>query len=222
METRKNFRAMRLIPIGIIIAITAVTLLQSFVIIPAGSRGVVITLGKVTGVLGESFNFKTPWLASVETVDVRVRAAERNGESAGTKDLQEVTADLTVNYRLAADKVDTIFVNLGRGYESSVILPAVDESLKAVTAQFTAEEPITRRDTVKAALTDNLQSRLAVFNIEVITVSFTDFQFSDLARAPRWRIKESPEIANQQYGLSPTRYGRRHRGCPPMLPPHCF
>jgi hypothetical protein len=134
-------------------------------------------------------------------------------------DLQEVTADLTVNYRLAADKVDTIFVNLGRGYESSVILPAVDESLKAVTAQFTAEEPITRRDTVKAALTDNLQSRLAVFNIEVITVSFTDFQFSDLARAPRWRIKESPEIANQQYGLSPTRYGRRHRRCPGMLPP---
>ena len=178
METRKNYRAIRLIPIVLIIAILGITLAQSFVIVSAGNRGVVITLGKVTGLLGEGFNFKTPWLTSVEIVDVRVRAAERNGESAGTKDLQEVTADITVNYRLAPDKVDEIFVNLGRGYETSVILPNVDESLKAVTAQFTAEELITRRDTVKVALTDNLQSRLAVFDIEVITVSFTDFQFS--------------------------------------------
>ena len=178
METRKNFRSIHLIPIVIIIAILGITLAQSFVIVPVGNRGVVITLGKVTGFLGEGFNFKAPWLASVEIIDVRVRAAERNGESAGTKDLQEVTADITVNYRLAPDRVDSIFVNLGRGYETSVILPNVDESLKAVTAQFTAEELITRRDTVKAALTDNLQSRLAVFDIEVITVSFTDFQFS--------------------------------------------
>ncbi len=166
--------------IGLLILLFSAIFLaaNSFVIVPAGTRGVLLTWGSVSGILGEGLHFKTPLVQSVELMDVRVLKAERNRESAGTKDLQEVSADVTLNYRVNPDVVDTIYKTLGKGYQTIVIEPNMDESLKAVTAKFTAEELITRRDSVKSALHDELQSRLDQYSIVVTSVSFTDFKFS--------------------------------------------
>lgn len=156
-----------------------IAVVNSFVIVPAGSRGVLLNWGQVIGILGEGLHFKIPFAQSVEIIDVRVQKAERLKESAGTKDLQEVTVDIALNYQLNPDIVDIIYKNLGRGFQVSVIEPNMDESLKAVTAKFTAEELIIERDVVKAKLKDELQGRLTQFSITVLSVSFTDFKFSE-------------------------------------------
>lgn len=46
-------------------------------------------------------------------------------------------------------------------------------------ARFRAEELITRREAVKAAITDVMRARLAAHGILVDTVSITDFDFSE-------------------------------------------
>ena len=151
---------------------------QAFVRVPAGYRGVLLTWSKPEDrILGEGLNFIIPFIQSVELMNVQVQKAEST-ESAATDDLQEVSATVAVNFRLNPTKVNTIYTELRQDYVSRVIKPNIEESLKAATAQFRAEELITMRPQVKTAFDDILAERLDVFNIEVVAVSLTDFQFS--------------------------------------------
>ena len=151
---------------------------QAFVRVPAGYRGVLLTWSKPEDrILGEGLNFIIPFIQSVELMNVQVQKAEST-ESAATDDLQEVSATVAVNFRLNPTKVNTIYTELRQDYVSRVIKPNIEESLKAATAQFRAEELITMRPQVKTAFDDILAERLEVFNIEVVAVSLTDFQFS--------------------------------------------
>ncbi len=146
--------------------------------VPAGSRGVLLTWGKVEdNILGEGLNFIMPFAQSVEMISVQVQKAEST-ESAATKDLQDVSATVAVNYRVYPDKVNKVYQEIGKEYVSQVIKPNIEESLKAATAQFTAEELITLRPQIKSIFDTILAERLNLFNIEVIAVSLTDFQFS--------------------------------------------
>ena len=63
-------------------------------------------------------------------------------------------------------------------YKSRIIDPAVQESVKAVTAQFTAEELITRRAEVSTQIKETLSERLRVHNILVDEFNIIDFSFS--------------------------------------------
>jgi regulator of protease activity HflC (stomatin/prohibitin superfamily) len=151
---------------------------QAFVKVPAGYRGVLLTWSKPEEkILGEGLNFIIPFIQSVELMNVQVQKAEST-ESAATDDLQEVSATVAVNFRLDPSKVNTIYTELRQDYVSRVIKPNIEESLKAATAQFKAEELITKRAIVKSAFDDILAERLEVFNIDVVAVSLTDFQFS--------------------------------------------
>jgi len=75
-------------------------------------------------------------------------------------------------------KVNVIYTDLRQDYVNRVIKPNIEESIKATTAEYRAEELVTNRADVKATLDDILTERLAIFNIDVVSVSLTDFQFS--------------------------------------------
>jgi len=110
-------------------------------------------------------------------MSVQVQKAEST-ESAATKDLQDVSATVAVNFKVYPDRVNKVYQEIGREYVSQVIKPNIEESLKAATAQYTAEELITKRPQIKASFDEILAERLDIFNIDVIAVSLTDFQFS--------------------------------------------
>jgi len=151
---------------------------QSFARVPAGYRGVLMTWGKPEDkILGEGLNFVIPFVQSVELMNVQVQKAEST-ESAATNDLQVVSTTVAVNYRLNPTAVNQIYRELRQDYVFRVIKPNIEESLKAATSRFTAEELITKREAMKSTFGDILDDRLAVFDIEVVAVSLTDFQFS--------------------------------------------
>ncbi|KON30202.1 hypothetical protein AC482_04400 [miscellaneous Crenarchaeota group-15 archaeon DG-45] len=162
----------------IIVAIIVVTVAGGvYVTVPAGYRGIVLTWGKPTGVFDEGLHFKMPIMQSVELMNVQIQKAE-SSESTASKDLQEVTTTIAVNYKLNPNQVLEIYRTLRQDYADRVIKPNIEESLKAVSAEFTAEELITKRAQLKVRFDDTLQERLNVFGIDVIAVSITDFQFS--------------------------------------------
>ena len=162
----------------IIIIAGGVFYTQGFIRVPAGYRGVLLTWGKPEEkILGEGLNFIIPFIQSVELMNVQIQKAEST-ESAATNDLQEVSATVAVNFRLSPSAVNEIYTELRQDYVSRVIKPNIEESLKAATSQFRAEELITKRATVKSVFDDIIDDRLAVFHIEVVAVSLTDFQFS--------------------------------------------
>jgi prohibitin 2 len=163
----------------VIIAVVGLAVLtQVAVRVPAGHRGVLLTFGKVEDtILPEGLSFKMPITQSVVFMNVQIQKAE-SVEATVTKDLQEVSTTVVVNFRLSPGSVNEIYKDLREDYVSRVIEPNVEESLKATTAFFRAEELITKRAEVKATFDDILDERLAIFNIDVVSVSLTDFQFS--------------------------------------------
>ena len=90
--------------------------------------------------------------------------------------------------------MNRVYQDVGLAYEARIIAPAVQESLKAVTAQFTAEELITKRDEVSARIKESLTARLGRRSIIVDEFSITDLDFSEVFAASI----EAKQVAEQQ------------------------
>ena len=163
----------------LIIAIAGITVVTTATVrVPSGYRGVLLTWGKVEDtILQEGLNFKVPFTQNVELMNVQIQKAEST-EATATKDLQEVSTTVAVNYRLDPNSVNEIYTDLRQDYANRVIKPNIEESLKATTAIFRAEELVTKRAEVKQTFDEILAERLSIFNIQVVSVSLTDFQFS--------------------------------------------
>jgi len=110
-------------------------------------------------------------------MDVRIQKDEV-GSSASSKDLQIVTSRIALNYHLDPNEVNVIWQEVGRNYNSRIIAPSIQEAVKAVTAKFTAEELITKREEVKDQIKLNLSERLAGSFILVDEFNIIDFSFS--------------------------------------------
>ncbi|MBR7165433.1 MAG: prohibitin family protein [Clostridia bacterium] len=171
-------------PVGVIITVLVVlfaifVLANSFVIVEAGHTGVVLTLGRVSeGVLQEGFHLKAPFVQEVVKINNRITKLEVNTE-AFSKDLQTVSTTLAINYRVDTAKSYSIYKNIGRDYESILMTPAVNEVLKAITAQYTAEESVTNRAIISDGLISGLNEKLNGEGLYVTDVNILNFDFSE-------------------------------------------
>jgi prohibitin 2 len=167
--------------IGIIILLFVVS--ASVKIVDAGHRGVLVQFGNVAtdASLDEGIHFVTPFRDSVIQMEVRTQKTVENAASASA-DLQDVTTQVALNYRIDPDNAQVVYQQLGFDYGNRVIAPAIQESVKQVTARFNAEELITKRETVKNQIEEQIKARLAPYNILVDTISITEFQFSEQFR----------------------------------------
>tara|TARA_X000000950_G_scaffold272310_1_gene354669 strand:+ start:232 stop:1095 length:864 start_codon:yes stop_codon:yes gene_type:complete len=190
--------------IGIVVLLGTFLLFSSFVVVDSGRVGVVRTLGAVQPeALEEGFHFKKPFLDTVEQIDVRLRKAE-NQAGAASKDLQVVQTRVAVQYSLTAEVTPLTFQKIGPRsiVESTLINPAIMESVKAVTARYTAEELVTSRAQVK----NNIQQAIEEFvnttleqkgvtgALSLANVAITDFDFSaEFNRAIEEKVKAEQE-----------------------------
>jgi regulator of protease activity HflC (stomatin/prohibitin superfamily) len=164
--------------VGISLVLLAVFLFNCFYIIDAGQRGVILRFGAISNQVGEGFHFKIPMVDQVVKIDVRIRKAVTKTTSS-SKDLQEVTSEIALNYHLNPESVSKIYKEIGLNWEISIIDPAVRETMKAITAQYTAEELITNRSSVSNAIKESLSDSLTKYGLIVDEISITDFSFSD-------------------------------------------
>lgn len=161
------------------IAIFLFLVINPVSIIRAGSRGVVLQFGKVVRTMDEGLNFRTPFVESVVSMDVKTQKHEAKANAA-SKDLQTINATVAVNYSINPAFVGDIYKTIGRDYETKVIDPAVQESVKASTAQFTAEELITKRGVVRDLMETHIRERLSTRGFVIEAVNIVNFDFSDL------------------------------------------
>jgi prohibitin 2 len=165
---------------------------NSYTVIDAGTRGVEKTFGEVTKVYDEGLHFRVPFITTVVPVDVKTQRLE-SGSSAASKDLQIVSTKVVLNYRPDPDRVGDLIREIGTDYESKVIDPAIQESVKAATAQYTAEELITQRPLVSQSIKEVLLARLTSRGIVIEDLSVTEFNFSDEFS----RAIEAKQVAEQ-------------------------
>ena len=166
------------IPI-VIVVVVALLLINSLTVVQAGHTGVVTTFGKVNeGVLQEGIHFKIPFAQAVVMIDNRIQKLEVNTE-AFSKDLQSVNTTLAINYRVDTAKSYSIYKNIGADDENVLVVPAVNEVLKAITATYTAEESVTNRQLISDGLVNGLNDKLNDIGLYITDVNIIDFDFSD-------------------------------------------
>lgn len=163
----------------VIIIILAAILSASFTIVPAGNTGVVLTLGKVSSnTFSEGFHFKVPFVQEVEILSNKIQVYE-TPSSAVSKDLQNVSSTISVNYRLVSDMSDDMFKNVGTDYQTILISPAVQECMKSISSRYTAEQLITERSAVGDEVKAQLEARLNSYGIYIEKFNIVNFDFSE-------------------------------------------
>ena len=137
-----NFGAAKGVAVGIILLIIiGVVATASVKIVDAGNRGVLLHWNAVDldqPPLDEGLHFVVPFQDDVINIEVRTLKYEQETRSA-SKDLQTVETTVTVNYYPDREAVHRLYKNLGLDYENRVIQPAIEETVKQVTANYNAE-----------------------------------------------------------------------------------
>ncbi len=168
---------------SIVIAVAVLLFIGFFSSVKAvgtGQIGVVTQYGRVTGrELTEGLSIIAPFgLNSVAIYDIKVQKEVADTQAA-TKDLQDVTAEVVLNYHLSRGDVSKMHQTVGEFYKDKVISPALSETFKGASAKYNASELITERATLKKDVYDQLRDRLEKYGVVVDDVSITNFKFSD-------------------------------------------
>jgi regulator of protease activity HflC (stomatin/prohibitin superfamily) len=166
----------------VILAVTVFVLLlialNCFTIVTAGHTGVVVTMGSVSeSVLTEGLHVKIPFIQRIVLIDNRVKKAEAECSSASS-DLQMVSSVIAINYKVLNSSSWSVFKNIGTDYEVKVINPAIQECVKAVTANFTAEQLITNRQLVSDQMSGLLKDKISSFGFEIQVFNIISFDFT--------------------------------------------
>jgi len=166
----------------IVLIIIGVVASSSVKIVESGNRGVLTHWSAVDitqSALDEGIHFVIPFQDEVVNIEVRTLKYDKDTRSA-SKDLQTVQTTITVNYHPNPSQVNRLYQEIGLDYENRVIQPAIEETVKQVTANYNAEELITKRPLVKSDIENAIRDRLHEFYIETDVISITDFEFSQL------------------------------------------
>ena len=151
----------------------------SIVVVEAGQTGVVLTFGRVSPVvLQEGIHVKIPFAQSVITINNRIVKTEVTTE-AFSKDLQTISSIIAVNYHVNKAASADVYKQVGLGYEDVLVMPAINEVLKQVTANYTAQELVSNRGEVSILLDDNLNSKLNEYGIVVDDLNIINWDFSE-------------------------------------------
>lgn len=168
---------------------------ETIVIVPAGHRGVIFD--KLSGIkkesLNEGLNFVIPFIQTVNLFEVRTRKLEWDA-TAASKDMQSVHTKIALNLRPLPEKVHEIYLTIGTEYDTRVVAPAVQEAVKSVTARYTAEELVTKREDVKRHISELLIHQLKPRHLELEDTFITNFEFGREFSASI----EAKQIAEQQ------------------------
>ena len=167
-----------LIIVGAGIVCAALIALSCTVTVPTGHTGVVTTFGRVEDTtLDSGVHFKLPWQQVVK-MDNRI---QKNTVELPcfSSDIQEVNLVYTINYQIKKSDAQTIYRTIGESYYQTVIEPCITESVKVVTARYNAEDLVGRRDELATAIEGDLTQKLLTYNIEVISTSIENLDFTD-------------------------------------------
>lgn len=189
-----NASLRKIVAILIILCFALMIGLNCFTTVPTGYVGIRTKFGKADDtVVQEGLNLKIPMIERVILMDCRTQKAEISCSTA-SRDLQEVSLKVAVNYNVSVETAYSIFKTIGVNYESIMISPSILESVKSVTAQYTAEELITKRSEVSNKMEESLTAKIVERGFTVIDFNITDLDFS----AAYNQAIEKKQVAEQE------------------------
>lgn len=178
------------------------------VIVNAGQRGVVMTLGQVQdNILGEGLHFRKPFQDEVKIISVKTRTTPIKG-IAGSSDSQVVTFTAQVNWRMNPVTVNKTYQGIGdeNAVQANYIETKGPDAIKEAVSKSTAIDFQKNRETVRNLAITNLKTRIGSVAI-IEDISFTDIDFSaEFNAAIEAKVTAEQEAQAQKNKLESIKY----------------
>ena len=155
-------------------------LLGSWYTIDQGERGVILRNGAIVGTADPGLHFKTPMFDDVAKISVQSQSRSYENVAAYSRDQQPAVMTVSVNYRLPADEVQTIYSEYGgsEGVLVRLLDRKVFEQVKNVFGQFNAVTSIQERGRLNANIQEAVQSSvrgpILVESVQIENIDFSD------------------------------------------------
>ena len=179
----------------IILFIVFILLWGTFVIVPAGHRGVVLWWSSVESrIMGEGLNFKVPIAENVIKVDVRVQPHPFKEIDAASKEYQMVKLTGMMNFHIDPSYVNDLYQKVGLDFANKVIDPAFNDFVKEVVPIYGITDILPKREEIRKKAMTKLGDNLARYHIIVDDIYFANIRFTpDYEKAI-----EAKQVAQQQ------------------------
>ena len=183
--------------LGIIIVLLIILIIGwgTFVIIPAGHRGVILFWGSVEKrIMGEGLNFKVPIAESVIKVDVKVQPHPFKQIDASSKEYQMVNMTGMMNFHIDPSYVNDLYQKVGLDFADKVIDPAFNDFVKEVVPTYPIGEILPKREEIRKRAMTKLGDNLSRYHIIVDDIYFANIRFSTGYEG----AVEAKQVAQQQ------------------------
>lgn len=170
--------------------------------VPTGNIGIKTSFGKVLDdSLKEGIHLKAPW-EKIINMDGRLQKYENEiALESSTKDMQVVTnIMIAVNYQVLLDEASNLYRNIGTEYQTTVLEPAIHETIKSTISQYNASELVTMRSEIAIVMTDLLNEKMREYGILISSITINNFDFSAEYNASieRKAVAEQNALAAEQ------------------------
>jgi regulator of protease activity HflC (stomatin/prohibitin superfamily) len=164
--------------------------------VQSGYAGVLLNFGSVQQVsLNPGLHFAVPVYQQIVQVSTQPQTVTSD-ESGSTHDLQLVNTSIAVTFHVDPDNTPDFYQSF-RDFDtvgSRIIAPAISNDVKAVTANYDAEELVTKRDIVDTQIKEQIIASLAPYHLTVEAVNVSNFAFSSAYT----QAIEQKQVAQQQ------------------------
>lgn len=166
--------------IGSFIALIVAIILAFSMIktVPTGYTGILTTFGKVEpNTVSAGVHVIAPWQKIVK-LDNRTQKVSVETDTF-SKDIQQVKVSLAVNFCIDQTTAQELYKTVGVNYYESVVLPRILENVKAVVAEYSAENLVAKRGELSDEILTRLTDDAAAYGINIISISVEDIDFTD-------------------------------------------
>lgn len=166
-------------PMFIGLALAVVILIAScLAIVPTGYTGILTTFGKVENrTIPSGISFIAPW-QNVIKMDNRTQKVQIQ-TSAFSSDIQQVDVMLSVNYCIDQETAQVLYRTVGINYYENIMFPRIQENLKAVFSQYSAENLIAKRDSLSDSIAEATSTDMKNYGITIVSIAIEDIDFTD-------------------------------------------
>ena len=180
MEVRSNDAKKIILAIGVVVAVVLIFLMNPLVVVDVGTRGVVLNWGAFQGqVMEPGLHFRVPFMQDIIKINVQTEKLDLKASAAYSRDLQVVTVESALTYNIDPKEVGLLYAEIGASYESKIINPSLEASIKQVFAQYTAEELLAKRGQVQAEVEEAFKKTIEGKHIIVQHYALVNESFSD-------------------------------------------
>ena len=166
--------------IGSVVALIVAIILAFSMIktVPTGYTGILTTFGKVEpNTVSAGVHVIAPWQKVVK-LDNRTQKVSVETDTF-SKDIQQVKVSLAVNFCIDQATAQELYKTVGVNYYESVVLPRILENVKAVVAEYSAENLVAKRGELSDEILTRLTDDAAAYGINIISISVEDIDFTD-------------------------------------------